>query len=794
MLCNPLRCLIFILSIASLNASAQDTQYTLKGIIKDLTTAENITSATVRLRPLRTLDSISLTTTKDGVFQFQNIRPGSYSLIISKVGFEENLVPITISANTSLEIKLKKKTILLDEVNIVSTSPLVKREIDKIVYQVDADPERKFLSTFDMFRKVPFISMGGPAGITLKGESDFRILINGKPSTLFSKNIADVLKGIPASDIVSIEVMTVPSSKYDAEGVGGIINIIMVKKQVDQYNVRLGMRYSAPGGPSGNTSISFKKNKFTVNLSANISDQKRPNTSSSLLRYADNTAAPILSESGENTSKSSFQAGVLSSSYEIDSLHLLTLTLGLNHFNATSTADRLTQSNINQLQSSYRLGYTNQSITNGVDAALNYELKFRKHKNRLLTFSYNFARSADFLDGESQLLPIINVAGYNFNQYNGSGRNEHIAQVDFTSVEKKVKLEAGLKSIFRENFSDFYSNRQSSLNYTKLSNDFSYQQNVYSYYNTAAFKTNKIDYKLGFRIELTTLESSGISDNEIDRTYTNFIPFVALQHKLTKFSSLTLNYTNRIYRPNIWHLNPFRNTISVNSVSYGNPDLEPSISNILELNFNYAGKLSLDLGLNYAIARNKVEIINYFDQTLNIYNETFGNGGKSDKIGFDANLSFTIAKNISVNTNLSLYYLALSAQLIDGYYKTDRMNFNTFLSVSKRFSSNYRVSLTGSYNNGILLLQGSTPSLYNYSASISKDLLKNRMNISFSAANIFHKYRYLITEASTYNSFQIRENQSYLRKFDVGLSYRFGKAQIQVKRNTRNIKVEDQNN
>jgi len=714
---------------------------------------------------------------------------GKYELSVKALGYKEAKKSFELSDLTKdtlvINIALTETSTSLSDVNISTQKKIIKREIDRLIYKVSEDPDSKSLSLFEVLRKVPLISIDGEKNIRIKGSANFKVFIDNKPSALFVRNIADALRNIPASSILRIEVITSPPVKYDAEGLGGIINIIMIKKESDLYTAKFGVRYVTPDGPSGNAAFSYAKKKVGFSVNGGVSQIKSPETESILTRLSTANNNSFIQNS-LTRSNNNFQYGQFSSSYQFDSLKLLTLSASINGNNGknyTRQASRL--SNNNDLLESYDLNYNDINSSLSFDVNTNYEIKFRNNSERFITFSYSYAQGNDKLNNNSD--QFSNNQLLNSTQFNGAGRKENTFQVDLSYPIKKVQIEAGLKAILRTNFSDYWS--RTSTNY--IDNSFTYDQNVYSFYNSYLFTTKSTDIKAGFRLERTTSNIDGFESNSSLKPYYSFIPALSVQQKLSEANSITASYTKRLERPGIWELNPFINNIDPRNISFGNPFLTSSMTNNFELYYNYSGKVSLDMGADYSFSKGNIEIVNLFDPVTNVFQSTYQNGSKKRNLGANVSLSFKPSKSISTNLNASATNNKIEGQLNNNYYSNSGTTYNIYSSISKRFDKNFRVNINGSYNNGIILLQGKTSQIFTYSASVTKSLLKNNLNITASTTNPFRKYRYLDNERFTVDSYQTMRLQNYARQFSLGINYKFGKQKEMVKESSKTISNDD---
>ena len=776
--------ILFLLPFASFSQTKS-----IKIQLTDSISRRPISNASAELISKVTKKYTNAITNSKGIALLNPIANGKHQLSITAVGYkkaEKSFEIKDLGEDTLvINVSLIEASTSLSEVNISTQKKVIKREIDRLIYKVSEDPDSKSLSLFEVLRKVPLISIDGEKNIRIKGSANFKVFIDNKPSALFVRNIADALRNIPASSILRIEVITSPPVKYDAEGLGGIINIVMIKKESDLYTAKFGVRYVTPDGPSGNASFSYAKKKFGFSVNGGVSQIKSPETESILTRLSKANNNSFIQNSW-NRSNNNFQYGQFSSSYQFDSLKLLTVSASINGNNGKNyTKQATTLSNSTALLESYDLNYNDINSSLSFDVNTNYEIRFRKNSERFITFSYSYAQGNDKLDNNSD--QFSNNQILNSTQFNGAGRKENTFQIDLSYPVKKIQVEAGLKAILRKNFSDYWSQALSSY----IDDNFIYDQNVYSFYNSYLFTTKSTDIKAGFRLERTTSNIDGFESNSPLKPYFSIIPAFSIQQKLSEANSITASYTKRLERPGIWELNPFINNIDPRNISFGNPFLTSSMTNNFELYYNYSGKVSLDVGADYSFSNGNIEIVNLFDPVANVFQSTYQNGSKRKNLGVNISLSFKPSEWISANLNASAANNKIEGQLANNYYSNSGTTYNIYASVSKRFEKNFRLNINGSYNNGILLLQGKTSQIFTYSASVTKSLLKNNINITASTTNPVRKYRYLDNEIFTVDSYQTMKLQNYARQFSLGINYKFGKQKETIKESSKTITNDD---
>jgi hypothetical protein len=801
---------LFILLTLTFKASAQTpiaAKLEIKGMVTDSATNQAMPFVTVIIKAPGSNVSIKSGLTKDnGSFDITNLTAGKYQLAITSLGYKAKLINLPNAVDGVVDVKnilLSASTGQLKEVSIVEAKPLIKQEVDRIGYDVQADPESKALSVLDMMRKVPLLSVDADDNIKLKGNGNYKILINGKESALMAKNPSDVLKAMPATNIEKIEVITTPPAKYDAEGLAGIINII-TKRNVDQgYNGSINSRFNSVFGPGVNLNLTVKQGKF--GLAGFIGDGSNGNKPT----YNGNTQSfigspVIIDQNGTSSFNGNNHYGDVELSYEIDTLNLLTASY--NFYGGKYSSDNIQTSNQTyngQPVQAYLLNNDATSSFIGSDAAINYQKGFKRDKNQLLTLSYKYSYSPNTQLTTNTFSNEVGITQPNYQQYNDAGNKAHTTQLDYVQpLNKMVNIEVGAKAILRNNYSDFENRNQVSgsegfVANPSQSNNFNYHQDVYSFYNSYQVKADKWTAKAGLRLEYTQTNADFTSVGQsIDSHYDNLIPSISVQHNL-KSSSLTLGYTQRIQRPGIYQLNPFVDSSNVKFLNTGNPNLQPELNNTFQFTYSKFAKNSITAGLSYAFSDNSIQNVSNITtrvrgtKTDTVTTTTFQNLGSNKTLGVNLNYTLSSIKNFNLSINMQMSHLWLKGSYGGQMYSNDGFGGNAFLNMGYRFDKGYRLGFNGGYFVGDVTLQGRNGNfLYNsYVAGI--DVLKKKGTISLVANNPYSKYytSHSSVNTSAYNqtSFDSRPYAS----FAVRLNYRFGKLNSNIKQNQRGINNDD---
>lgn len=779
-------------------ASAQ-TGYELGGIITDSVTNLKLDYVTVGLKTEKNEPVKSVLTRDDGSFLFSDIKPGKYVLTVVAMGYRTKATSINLTDKTDIgEIRLAPQSTNLSAVVVMADKPLVKMDVDKLSYDLQADPESKVNSVLDMMRKVPMLSLDHEENIQMKGSGNYRIMINGKPSAMLERDPKEILRSMPASTIQSIEVITNPPSKYDGEGLVGIINIVTIKNVDNGYNGNLNFNQRFPsGGPNLGSSINFKQGKWGVSANMNGMLFFDPSRTSVTDRETSGLEISSLRQDGDGEYRSRNANARLQLSYDIDSLNLVSgqYAYSLGRYNGAGYL------NSNFLTPGFNEYYYLQSESNGsrnsTDAALNYQMGFKRNKQTLVTVSYRYLR---YFNDSGNDVVFSNRINYNlpdYRQFNEGGTTEQTVQFDYVQPIRKLTMETGVKGIFRSGNSNFnYHAKNGAGNYVLVpafTNQFENEQDVYSFYNSWQLSAGNWGIKGGFRLEHTRLYADFISSNtKLDRNYLNWLPTVSLSRNFKNKSSVGFGFSQRIQRPGIWDMNPFVDRSNPNLERSGNPGLRPVVANNFQLTYNRSGKTSISVGLSHSFIDNAIQYGVLYDESANVNRLIMSNTGKNKTTGMNLNIGQPLSSKWNMNFTTNLNYVFVTG-FVDGKpAENDGFKGNFALSTSYRFNRGWRANANMNYLlTPEVLLQGEGIAIFFSGASVSKDLFKEKLSISGSVNNPFNKFMFFPNYIRGANYNLLVGGQGYFRAFSYSLNYKFGKLKGQISKNKREINNDD---
>lgn len=778
-------------------------QHQIRGMVTDSASGKPLEFITVTL--LKDQKAVKGNYTgADGVFTFRELGPAAYEVQVTAVGYRNCVLPVEIT-DRSVDlgkIAVRENAAGLREVKITAAKPIVQQEADRILYDIQADPESKVFNVLDMMRKVPYLSLDADDNILLKGNGGFKILLNGKPSGMLERNYKDILRSMPASSIQRIEVITTPPSKYDAEGLSGIINIITNKRVDNGYTGNLNTSWRFPaGGPGAGGSVSARLGKWGLSAFGGASRYDVPELSFVNTRSTFRELPTLTDQRGTNSSESDNAYLGLEVSYDIDSLNLISGQLNVNGNRnnglETQTSRLETGSGLDQY---YRLLNTGTGRGNGRDVALNYQRGFKADKNRLLTFSYRYY---GFENNQQNTIGIDDRFQYelpDYRQLNDQRFSEQTLQTDFVYPSKTLSVEAGVKAIFRKNESNFgYLNRETDTGEYQqadsLSNHYLNAQTIFGLYNTYRYKYKGWNIRGGFRVEQTLLDADFISTHsKVRQNYFNVIPTVALGHKAGK-GNLTLSYTQRIQRPGIYQLNPFVDRTNPNFERTGNPDLRPAIMNDMNIGYSWAKKTSVSVIVGYVFIKDMIFPVLVYNPATGISRSSYQNVGKARLFPtVFLNTSRPLSKEWNLSVNWRLAYGETEGLVNNEQVKNRGFMYAIYASTGYRLPKSWRINAGLDFNGPGMNIQDRTNSALFSSVSVSKEVVKDKLTFSGSLNNPFRKYRKSIRDSFGPDFVQYNERNNYFRSVSLSLNYKFGKLKEPIRKAARSIRNDDVQN
>jgi outer membrane receptor protein involved in Fe transport len=786
---------------------------TLTGTVLDSLARQPVAYATVVLLPATGDKPITGVAADDqGHFSMSKLAAGTFRLRASYVGYGTRTRAVTIGTGATAvgNFLLPTAAQALGEAVIIGQKPVVEVRPDRLVYNADQDVSNAGGTAQDVLRKAPLLAVDGDGNVKMRGSSNFKVLVNNKPSPTLASNLAEALKSIPAEQIKSVEVITTPSAKYDGEGTAGIINIVL-KKGVDQgVNGRVGLA-SGNRNSNFNSALNFKKGKFGFTSSASAGAWYNPGESSreriSISRRGLDTLVDTLRQDGRTKNRGGWYYGTVGLDYDPAEHHSFSLAGSVDGYGGNSRQDLFSRDAanfavINPL-------YTR--ATKNIYGGLNVE--------GTGTYTRTFATARKEWSVLGQYALNNGTFGYDFDQYNNSavtleqsqadyrersrGRtpgHEFTFQSDFTQpFGDKRTLELGLKAIFRRTGSvasvdTLYSALSQGFSPSlRRATDFSYDQNVQAAYATYGFGVGKkLSASVGGRVERTALSADfRTSGTGFGRSYVTPLPNGNARYAFSDATSLRFAYSRRITRPYIDFLNPFVDRSDAKNISYGNPDLDPELTDSYELAYSTTLKTTtVNAALSVRHTGNAIEQVRFLTTTPlaplpasvvpdpSVTAQTFANVAANTFYQFNVYFSSKPLPKWDLSVSPDVQYIVRRSPALNAERKgfAAGVNVNTSYKLSKGFT--VQGFLFGS--TPMPEIQGKGPANLYYQLGAKKTFLKEKADLVLNFGSPFNAYwPYRSTSSSTTatSSFTDRsEYRAFQRSFRVSFSYRFGQA------------------
>jgi outer membrane receptor protein involved in Fe transport len=789
----------------------------ISGKIVDAQTGDPIQYTTIRLF---TQDQNKLVTgviaDSKGSFKITNVPDGKYKVVIDFLGYQriEKSNVVLNKDNRSIafnDLKLTSSQTTLQGVTITAKKELIENKIDKMVYNTEKDISSLSGVATDVLKKVPQIAVDIDGNVELQGNSNIRFLIDGKPSVLFGSSITDVLQSIPASQIQNIEIITSPGAKYDAEGTGGIINIVLKKNKAMGFNGNL----SLSGGTrleNGSLNLNMRNGNFGMHAFFSGNAQLLSTTINKMDRKSqDSTSSSRLLQNGSSDfTRDGYQSGI-GMDWDLTPRDNISATINYNYFENTSTgsANRqtLSQDDLGSQLSDIndRIITSNKFHQNSYDWGVTYKRKFKKEGQdfEVLLNSSNGNKYSYYDQTQDHLFP---TTIYNSSYAKNPGlQKETNLEINYAQpLGNGVVLETGAKMTYDKinSTSDVYLLNTTTDNYdysTTQSSFVNYNRSVYAGYLSISFKLFKaLDIKTGLRDEYTEAKADFLNTGLINlKPYNSVVPSIVFSRTLKGNQNIKLSYSRRIQRPDYRDMNPFIDASDPKNISTGNQNLRPEIGDKLELSYSqsFSNRASINATLFYRGNKDDIQSYTQFYPTYKIGDSTYTNValstreniGREDDYGINLFASYPIKEKLELRTNISFFDRYIHTGLPSGG-DIQGINYRVNLNASYQISSNLIVETMGNFNSSRLNAQGKMPSFTYYNFAFRKQFLKKKASFALTANNFFDKYVNMKTELNGTNFAISNYRQIPFRSFGFNFTYKFGKMEFK-----KEHKAEDNN-
>ena len=751
------------ISISAQPAGRQMTGNKITGTVVESSTNKPLEFANVVLFTVN--DSAQVTgtvTNKAGFFELQRVRPGNYYIKISFIGFDEiTLNEINITRGNSLDLgtmKLDLTSYGTNDVIVKGERAAISYEIDRKVINVSEQYTASSGSATDVLENVPSVTVDIEGNVSLRGSSNFTVLIDGRPTILDAN---DVLQQTPASSIENIEIITNPSAKYNPEGTAGIINIILKKNQnlgmssVLELNGGLNDKYGAQG------IFDLKNNDIEIMLGVDFSDRifEMDNTQNSITTFQGNTTT-INSNGAYNRGRNSYG---FRGSFTWFANDLNTVTVGGRYgYGSSINNSNSATSETNSLGSI--LNYSN--ITNRVregdnfDVFTDYKLEISKG-HELTAEAYYSKRNGD----EETITELIdvnqNITTGQITTENGPGERARLKADYLLPLNENNRIEAGYQSEFNTSTDLIgffeYNTVTSQYDYkSQFSNDTKYKRNIHSLYSMYRGQFGALGYQAGLRAELTDrlIELLNNTD-EFSINRWDYFPTIHLSYKFENDNQIMGSYARRIDRPRGWYLEPFQTWTDANNIRIGNPSLKPEYIDSYDLGFQTLfGKTVFSIEGYYRVNHNKIERLRtvYSDNvTLN----TIENVGTDYSLGTETMINFDILPGWNVNLLGNLYNYKIEGEIENRDFSRESFTWNSRLNNIIKIAENTSLQVNGMYNSPSVSSQGRSEGFFMLNLAVRQTFFEKALTATLQIRDVLGSANWESTsEANNYYSYR----------------------------------------
>lgn len=773
------------------------------GVLVDSTSKKPVEFAALSLVDTKTNNPIDGTTTDEkGEFTLTKVASGNFKILISFIGYKTKTISnVKIDRRTELNlgtVVLVPDVVQLNEVEVVGMAQMVEEKVDRLVYNAEKDITSRGGDASDVMKKVPMLTVDLDGNVSLRGSSNVRVLINNKPSTIIATSVADALKQIPADMIKSVEVITSPSARYDAEGSAGIINIITKKSTIQGGTLNLDTGIGNRGsnlGLRGNYRIG--KMGFSLGGFGRF-NYNMPGKSENLQvgKLSDFTVRQM----SDSKNKMAFGSYNFGWDWEIDSKTSLSAGVRYGMRNNKVDQELYTYNTVNDTTRTSFRDVNSKDLSGTWDVNVDY-MKTLAKPGQELSISTQYSRNnrtndfdADIFSlNNTQLRELIGQQGNN----NSSHNQESTVQVDYqTPIKENQMLELGGKGIFRQVVSNF--DYYNTVDTPQPASNLNYDQNVAAGYLSYTFTTkSRFTVKAGTRYEYTSIDAQQGEAGDLRLpAYGNLVPSINLSQTFGKGQTVKLAYNRRLQRPGIQFLNPNRNAANPQNITEGNPNLKPELTDQVELGTSFfKNSMYINVSTFARFTNSSIESIRTTDEN-GVITTTYGNIGSKKNYGANIFGNVTFFKRWQLGGGFDFYYADLSNNSPD----LALQNSNSGFVLSGRFRTSLNIKngwglQAGGFMRGRdVQLQGTQAGFRMYDFGIRKEFANKRGSIGFGMENFLAPSFKMKTSLESRTFTQNNTNYLYNRGFRVNFSYRFGKMTFveQKPRRRKSVNNDDQ--
>ncbi|MCL9809700.1 TonB-dependent receptor domain-containing protein [Flavobacterium luminosum] len=789
---------LFCFSLLSAQPRQEGKRVTISGKVVEKSTSAPLDYATVTVLTGTNQVVSGAVTDAKGEFKI-DIRPGKFTIKVEFMSFKTyEIKDKNISADTFLgTIALEDDAKMIDEVVIRAERTSVDIKLDKKVYTVGKDVLVRGGTVSDVLDNLPSISVSTEGAVALRGNENVRILIDGKPSNAASVN--DALRLISADAIDKVEVVTNPSARYDAEGGGGIINILLKKGKNQGVNGTFIVSAGTPENTSGSANINVKQEAF--NFFTTLGYNKRLNPGSTLINQENlNPDGSLRNYTEERRTSDRYGKGA-NINFGIE-LMLDKNTSWTNAFNYRNNKGN-NDDNVFYYNYDNNLDFINtrQRFNRGlgdnenIEFTTNFVKKFKKDGHKLtIDGAFGTENEDENTDIQGRIVETNAYVSSEKTRRNNR-QNRNLIQADYViPLGKNSQFEAGFRGNYVDFTSDYQVQERRSFTdpYTDIdyfTNTLNYKENVTAGYTQFGSKISKFSFLLGLRYEYSHIEVNFLkTDDFTTKKYDNFFPSAFLTYEFSEDSNISVNYSRRITRPRDRFINPFASYTSNVNLFEGNPEINPAFTNAFDIGFlKKWDKLTFNTSLYLNHTTDSFQIVrrkrgDEIDGLPVVVNKPF-NLSTEDKIGFEFNLNYNFKKWWKLNGNFNFFHSTTDGEFnyVDVNNNPVTINFDRkatswFSRLTSRITLPYKIEwqTNGMYFAPQKTAQGTSKGIASANLGFSKDILKDMGTLSFNVNDVFNSRKRIqdiqLPGLNSYSEMQFRK-----RSFTFSFTYRFNK-------------------
>ncbi|TVQ45641.1 MAG: TonB-dependent receptor [Saprospirales bacterium] len=722
----------------------------------------------------------------DGEFNAQ-VQPGEYLIRVTFLGYETvwKTIEINEGVNDLGIVHMRESAEVLNEVSVEAAALMFRTEIDKRVYDVQNTISASGGSAVQLLETLPSIQIDDEGQINLRGSSNILIYINGQPTNLSADDTESILEQFPADAIKSVEVITNPSARFDAEGVGGIINLILNESDLRGLNGQINASIGTGNKYSAGFNLNYRANGFNFALGYNYQNNQRWEYSESNRESFRGNISPILDQEYNTTNWDESHLIRPSIEYQFKGGSRLQLSSSINH----RARDRERTYQIRSLSldrsidSSYvRLLEEDQSRLNW-DIGTSFSTSFGRE-------NHNFSVQLRFSDSDQDRIEYFDQEFRNSDDEIVLDKRElqtyerplndqlYLFQVDYERPLGVFNFEAGWKSTlnsqFREQiFEEFDFGDNKWENNPGISNQFEFEEAVHAAYAIIGGQNGKWGYQAGLRAEYTNTESF---QPKIDSVHTNnyfdLFPSFFITYEPAPNTVFQASYSRRISRPNMWRLMPFINAQDLLNLRLGNPYLDPQYTDNYELSFDKMWEdFFLTASLFHRDARNTfTRVYQLFEDRSSVV--TWQNADTRKSTGLEVVKQWFPERNTDLSLTSSLFYSEVIGQNNGERYSNSRLSWTLNMMLNTRIRDWFNLQVVANYRGPIVLPQGSIDPRYSMNIGVRRDFFNRNATVSLSLSDALKTRNFTLnTESSDFNQRRYFERES--RILTLSLTYRF---------------------